>query len=62
MTMIYAAVRYAIADELGIANELIDVQQVYGDTIWFSIPGGAGFTCRTVRNGTRLKKNSIRKD
>ena len=58
---IAADVRYAIAAELSIANEHIEVTDTAGDCIWFKI-GGAPFTARTVRNQTRLKKNSIRRD
>lgn len=51
----------AYAAELNIANEKIEVTQTADDYLWFKI-GGAPFTARTVRNQTRLKKNSIRRD
>ena len=54
-------VRYAIAAELNVANEHIEVTDTAGDYIWFNI-GGAPFTARTTRNMTRLKKNSIRRN
>lgn len=58
---IAAEVRYAIAAELNVANEKVEVIQAIDDYLWFKI-GGAPFTARTVRNQTRLKKNSIRRD
>lgn len=53
-------VRHAVATELGIPNEHIEVTDTADNIIWFNI-GAASFTCKTVRNGSRLKTNSIRR-
>lgn len=53
---------YAIADYFGVPNEFITINSVKGDIVWFSTKAGAQYTCKTVRGGKYLKKNSIRGD
>jgi hypothetical protein len=55
---------YAIADNLGIPNEFIIMDKVdaKGNCAWFHTKAGARYSCRTVRNGKFLKKNSVRID
>ena len=51
---------FAIADYLEIPNELVFIDKVSGDLVWFHISSGASYTCKTVRCGKWLKKNSVR--
>ena len=51
---------FAIADYFEIPNEFVFIDKVGGDIVWFHIAAGASYTCRTVRSGKFLKKNSIR--
>ena len=53
---------YAIAEDLDVPNEWITVDSYNDGIIWFSVKGQIHYTCRTVRNGKYLKKNSIRVD
>lgn len=54
---------YAIAQELNIPNECIKINQVIDDIVWFSVSStGAKYSCKTIRGGKYLKKNSIRID
>lgn len=53
---------YAIANELNIPNEFINIDRVSSNVVWFSLKSGARYTCKTVRNGKYLKKHSIRAD
>ena len=53
---------YEIAESLNIPNELISINVIDGDYVWFSTEAGSRFFCKTVRNGKHLKKNSIRHD
>lgn len=53
---------YEIADYLNIPNEFITINKVSGSLVWFSTKAGAHYSCKTVRNGKHLKKNSIRID
>ena len=53
---------YAIAQEMNVPNEFINIDKVIGDFAWFSTKAGGRYSCRTVRNGKYLKKNSIRVD
>jgi len=51
---------YAIAEAINIPNEFIIIEKIIDDCIWFRTTAGAQYSARTVRNGRRLKKNSIR--
>ena len=56
---------FAIADYLDIPNEFVFIDKVSGDLVWFHLSTGRSlywqhFTCKTVRGGKFLKKNSIR--
>jgi hypothetical protein len=53
---------YSIAEYLQIPNEFITIDKVYDDIAWFSTKQGSKYSCKTVRNGKFLKKNSIRID
>jgi hypothetical protein len=53
---------YDIADALDIPNEFITIDKAIANTIWFSTKAGATYSAHTVRDGKRLKKNSIRRD
>lgn len=53
---------YEIAQYFNIPNEYIKINRVSGNIVWFSLSSGAKYSCRTVRNGNHLKKNSIRID
>jgi len=55
---------YAIAIDLGIPNEFIIMDKVdeQSNCAWFHTKAGARYSCRTVRNGKFLKKNSVRID
>lgn len=53
---------FAIADYLNIPNEFVSIDKVIGNYCWFSTKAGAQYSCKTVRNGKYLKKNSIRRE
>ncbi|MBP8274344.1 MAG: hypothetical protein KAY59_07910 [Acidobacteria bacterium] len=53
---------YELAAYLDIPNELISIEKVCDNIVWFRTTTGARYTCLTVRNGRRLKKNSVRPD
>jgi hypothetical protein len=53
---------YEIAEYLNIPNEFIFIDEVSGGYAYFHIKDGARYTCKTIRNGKHLKKNSIRID
>jgi hypothetical protein len=55
-------VLYAIADEIGVPNEFITVERAIDDYIWFRTKAGATYSARTVCDGKRLKKHSVRRD
>jgi len=51
---------YAIAEYFNIPNEYVTIEQQQGDVVYFRLSAGAGYSCKTVRGGKYLKKNSIR--
>lgn len=51
---------YEIAEYLDVPNEFLSIDSIVGDIVWFSTKAGARYTCKTVRAGKHLKKNSIR--
>lgn len=53
---------YEIAEYLDLPNEFISIESVFGNIVWFHTTAGARYTCKTVRGGKHLKKNSIRHD
>lgn len=53
---------YEIAEYFGIPNEFIFIDSASGDVVWFRTKAGARYTCKTIRHGKHLKKNSIRND
>lgn len=56
---------HAIAEYLEVPNERVNIQKVIGEYVWFEILNGGNnpqYSCRTVRGGKYLKKNSIRID
>ncbi len=53
---------YDISEYLGVPNEHVNIDKVHLNNVWFSTAAGAKFTCKTIRGGKRLKKNSIRLD
>ena len=53
---------YEIAEYLNVPNEFISIDKVVGVHVWFSTTSGAQYSCKTVRGGKHLKKNSIRHD
>jgi hypothetical protein len=52
---------HAIAEYFDLPNEIIIIDKALGNIAWFRI-NGAEYSCKTVRNGKYLKKNSIRLD
>jgi len=53
---------YAIAEYHNIPNEFVTITKAVDNILWYTLKGGAKYSCLTVRKGTALKKNSIRID
>jgi len=51
---------FDIAEYLDIPNEYIKIDMVIGNMVWFSTKTGKQYTATSIRNGKRLKKDSIR--
>lgn len=52
----------ALAEYFKLSNADIIVDTAQGNVVWFHTKAGARYTCKTVRGGKFLKKNSIRID
>jgi hypothetical protein len=50
---------YAIAEYFKVPNEWITITQASDNLAWFRL-NGVLYSCKTVRKGKYLKKNSIR--
>jgi hypothetical protein len=57
---------YDIATALGVANEFVTIDRVSDNLAFIRVVEGKGvathWTCKTIRSGKRMAKNSLRTD